>query len=152
MTYLYTGLRRSELIYLNWADVNLEKKFISVTPKPDWHPKDFEIRHIPVNGPLLAELKKNTGAPDQPVFPTSRGRRYIPSALSREIRKVFKKAGIKGADIKTLRHTFASHLVMNGADLYTVQKLLGHSSVKTTERYAHLAPDFLHTAVDKLKF
>jgi len=60
--------------------------------------------------------------------------------------------GIKGASLHTLRHTFASHLVMNGTDVYTVQKLLGHSSIKTTEIYAHLAPDFLKAAVQKLVF
>ena len=41
---------------------------------------------------------------------------------------------------------------MSGADLYTVQKLLGHSSIKTTEIYAHLAPDFLRAAMDRLKY
>jgi site-specific recombinase XerD len=51
-----------------------------------------------------------------------------------------------------LRHTFASHLAMNGVDLYTVQKLLGHSSIKTTEIYAHLAPDYLRSAMEKLRY
>jgi site-specific recombinase XerD len=49
-----------------------------------------------------------------------------------------------------LRHTFASRLVMAGIDLYTVSKLLGHHSIKMTERYAHLAPDHLQRAVDAL--
>lgn len=48
------------------------------------------------------------------------------------------------------RHTFASHLIMNGADLYSVSKLLGHAGIKTTEIYAHLAPDYLKAAVDRL--
>ena len=54
--------------------------------------------------------------------------------------------------VHNLRHTFASHLVMNGTDLYTVSKLLGHSSVKVTQIYAHLTPDYLKASVDRLKY
>ena len=68
------------------------------------------------------------------------------------LRKLVRACAIKGASLQTLRHSFASHLVMNGTDVYTVQKLLGHSSIKTTEIYAHLAPDFLKAAVEKLEF
>ncbi|MBR2082986.1 MAG: tyrosine-type recombinase/integrase [Elusimicrobiaceae bacterium] len=49
-----------------------------------------------------------------------------------------------------MRHTFASHLVQAGVDLYRVSKLLGHRSIKMTEIYAHLAPADLHSAVEKL--
>jgi site-specific recombinase XerD len=50
----------------------------------------------------------------------------------------------------TLRHTYASRLVMSGVDLYTVQKLMGHSTISMTERYSHLAPDHLKKAVKML--
>ncbi len=72
--------------------------------------------------------------------------------LYRDIRAIAEKAGIKGMGVHTLRHTFASHLVMAGVDLATVQKLMGHSSITTTMIYAHLAPDHLKAAVEKLKF
>ena len=52
--------------------------------------------------------------------------------------------------LHTLRHTFASHLVMSGVDLPTVKKLMGHSDIQTTMIYAHLAPDHLQEAVDRL--
>ena len=66
--------------------------------------------------------------------------------------KLVRRCGLKNASLHTLRHTFASHLIMSGADLYTVQKLLGHSSIKTTEIYAHLAPDYLKSAIAKLRY
>ena len=58
---------------------------------------------------------------------------------------------MKGYGFHSLRHTFASWLVQTGVDLYTVQKLMGHSTISMTERYAHLAPDNLKSAVKKLE-
>ena len=70
------------------------------------------------------------------------------------MKKSFKTA-LKNADIEDfrfhdLRHTFASWSVMKGVDLYTVQKLLGHTSITTTQRYAHLAPGYLEREIGKI--
>ena len=74
----------------------------------------------------------------------------------KDVRKAFstacRKAGIEDFHIHDLRHTFASWLVMNGTPLFEVSKLLRHASIQMTERYAHLAPDHLHDAVDNLGF
>ena len=68
-------------------------------------------------------------------------------------RNAAKAAGIESlTKVHTLRHTFASHLVMKGVDLPTVKKLMGHSDIQTTMVYAHLAPDHLAEAVDRLEF
>jgi site-specific recombinase XerD len=72
--------------------------------------------------------------------------------MLKNIKAMAEKAGLEGVGVHTLRHTFASHLVMAGVDLATVQKLLGHSSITTTMIYAHLAPDHLRAAVEKLSF
>ncbi len=70
------------------------------------------------------------------------------------IRKSFvracKKANLENVTIHTLRHTFASHLVMSGVDLKSVQQLLGHSTITTTMIYAHLTPEHLAGTVEKL--
>ena len=140
------GLRRSEIYWLSWADVDLNRGIVSVVPKAGWAPKGKEQRHIPVPKDLHKHLqalhrKKQT----EWVI----GERPSKAVLSAFFQKISRKAKLKG-NLHTLRHTYASHLVQAGVPLYTVQKLLGHSSIKTTEIYAHLAPENLQDAVNKL--
>lgn len=151
-TFLHTGLRRDELTHLTWADVDFNRESIAVQAKDGWHPKDYEVRHIPMTDRLAAVLKTRTKGESPYVFHTQSGGTHEGNILSRDFRRLVRGCGIKGVSIHTLRHTFASHLVMSGADLYTVQKLLGHSSIKTTEIYAHLAPDYLRAAMKRLKY
>ncbi|MDE2490377.1 MAG: tyrosine-type recombinase/integrase [Elusimicrobia bacterium] len=151
-TFLLTGLRRDELAHLTWADIDFEREVVSVQAKDGWHPKDYEVRHIPMTERLVAVLKARPRTESPYVFHTQSGGAHEGNILSRDFRRLARSCGIKGASVHTLRHTFASHLVMGGADLYTVQKLLGHSSIKTTEIYAHLAPDYLRSAVRRLKY
>lgn len=151
-TFLYTGLRRDELTHLAWSDIDLERRIVAVQAKDGWHPKDYEVRHIPMAPRLYELLKSLRRGGGEWVFSNREGDPHSGHVLSRDVRKLMKQCGIKGASLHTLRHTFASHLVMNGTDIYTVQKLLGHSSIKTTEIYAHLAPDFLKSAIERLRY
>ncbi|MFI5347730.1 MAG: tyrosine-type recombinase/integrase, partial [Elusimicrobiota bacterium] len=139
--FLHTGFRRDELVHLAWADIDFKNRALSVQSKDDWHPKDYEARHIPMTPRLkevLEELPRKDGGF---VFRNGSGNILNGIVLARTFRVLLRSVGIKSASIHTMRHTFASHLVMSCSDLYTVQKLLGHSSIKTTEIYAHLAPD-----------
>ena len=151
-TFLLTGLRRDELAHLAWADIDFAREIVAVQAKDGWHPKDYEVRHVPMTERLAQVLKARPKGDSPYVFHTQNGGVHSGNILTREFRKLARACGIKGASIHTLRHTFASHLVMSGADLYTIQKLLGHSSIKTTEIYAHLAPDYLKAAMSRLKF
>jgi len=98
-----------------------------------------------VYGTLLAARKKSDSLW---IFSKKNGERFG------NIRKAFegakKRAGITDFRFHDLRHTFASHLVMNGIDLKTVQELLGHKSFEMTLRYAHLSPDHKKLALDVL--
>ena len=148
-----TGLRRDELRHLTWADVSLERKMLTIQAKDDWRPKDYEVRHIPLNAGALKALHGLSDARGQsaPIFQDRFGNAYASDFLTHRFKKFLRGLKIEGS-MHSFRHTFASHLIMNGADLYSVSKLLGHASIKTTEIYAHLAPDYLKAAVDRLTF
>lgn len=143
------GLRRGEIINLDWSDIDLNKKIITVQPKDNWQPKDYECRDIPIDNILFTAL---ASVPDKSgrVIQTVYNKDFTADGISQYfINKILKKVGLRGS-LHTLRHTFASHLVQNGVDLYTVSKLLGHSSVTTTEIYAHLSPNSFKSALAKL--
>jgi len=138
------GLRRSEIRYLSWVDIDFERGIISVTPKDDWHPKDFEPRYIPMSDDLREHLR---GLPRDSEWILSP--RPSLEVMSSYFKRIVNRAGLKGG-IHTLRHTFASHLVQNGVPIYDVSKLLGHADVTMTQVYAHLAPNNLAAAIGKL--
>lgn len=149
-----TGLRREELLHLSWDDVDLGRRLLIIQAKDGWRPKDYEVRHIPLNDGALAAFKTLRQATDAPkcyVFSDGNGGSFSADYLTRQFKALLKRFKIPG-HLHALRHTFASHLVMKGADLYTVAKLLGHANIKTTEIYAHLAPDYLKSAVGRLDF
>jgi len=155
-TFLNTGMRKAELENLEWDDIDFKRKKIRIHRKEFWQPKTGE-REIPINQQLLVLLQKlkkdnDNNLQSNFVFPDSDGGK-IRTKLREKLIKIAKEAGIEGlTKLHTLRHTFASHLVMNGVDLPTVKKLMGHSDIQTTMIYAHLAPDHLERAVDKLSF
>lgn len=149
--FLKTGMRRSELVYLEWSDIDLEKKRIRVINKDEHQTKWHRERHIPIDD-KLAEILRSFPRHSRYVFTTQNGS-LRKNNLVRIMKSIAKKAGIhKNVTVHMLRHTYASHLVMAGVPLRTVADLLGHSSITTTLRYSHLAPDHLNKAVDKLPF
>ena len=153
-TFLNSGMRKAELENLEWSDTDFRRRKIRIRRKENWQPKTGE-REVPINQPLfelLQELKEknDSGLKSKFVFPHRDGGR-IRIKLRERLIQIAKQAGIEGlTKLHTLRHTFASHLVMSGVDLPTVKKLMGHSDIQTTMIYAHLAPDHLQEAVDRL--
>lgn len=143
--YLNTGCRRNEALNLKWKDVDLKnrKVYFHIT-------KSRESRIVPINKSLYAVLKlmhDKNAEDNKKVFD------YKPDWITHRIKDYFKKIGYESTkSVHALRHTFASHLVMSGVDLYTVQKLLGHSDISITQIYSHLAPDYLANSVEKLDY
>ncbi|MBN2226817.1 MAG: site-specific integrase [candidate division Zixibacteria bacterium] len=155
-TFLNTGMRKAELENLEWSDIDLKRRKIRIRRKETWQPKTGE-RDIPIGQHLYDLLIKLKSQNDRKlksnyVFPDSTGGK-IKTKLREKLVQIAKSAGIENfTKVHTLRHTFASHLVMQGVDLPTVQKLMGHADIQTTMIYAHLAPDHLANAVEKLPF
>jgi len=146
---LNTGFRIGEIVNLTWDDIDFNRKVAIVQAKQDWQPKDNDLREVPLKDnfvKILKEWKQKTKS--QYVL----GKKFTTEQASSLFRKYARLAGITDASAHTLRHTFASYLAMAGVDLYTIAKLLGHSDVSTTQIYAHLLPDTLRNAVNKLPF
>ena len=113
--------------------------------------KSGRTRFINANGIVLEELRKlKKGAPaDGYVFVNKKTGKPL-TDISTAFKTACKRSGIRNLRFHDLRHTFASRLVANGVDLITVKELLGHSTVKTTERYTHANQEQKRRAVDTL--
>lgn len=140
-----TGMRRGEIFSLEWSNVNLEKEFLTVT---SGNSKSGKGRHIPLNQKakqVLMNWLDDTNTQGY-VFKNSDGEplKDIKKAWS----NLLKDAEISDFRFHDLRHHFASKLVMAGVDLNTVRELMGHSDLKMTLRYAHLAPEHKSAAVN----
>jgi integrase len=132
--YANTGLRRMEGLNLKRKDVGIES--IRVLSTDDDRTKSGKWREIP----LTENAKEALDQLGKEIYVLPRIR---PESLSRAFIIEAGRIGV-GGSLHSLRHSYASHLVMAGVPLRTVQKLMGHAHFTTTERYAHLAPGYLH--------
>ena len=144
-----TGLRRGELLNLDWS--NIHDNTIHVISTEANRTKSGHWRPIPISAGAqcaLERMGKHFGKKEKtgPIYTST------PPSLSRAFSKVLKRSGITAplGSLHSLRHSFCSHLVMSGVDLTTVQRLAGHSTSKVTEQYAHLAPDHLKESTQRL--
>lgn len=156
-TALKTGMRLGELCALRWQDVDLVKGQIRVcqaaTRGVVSTPKSGKTRTIPMPTDLVSVLKAHkpkTFMKSEYVFCTDDGDILTGNRLKRVLPHACKKAGLRDIQWHGLRHTYASHLVMCGVSLKVIQELLGHATIDVTMRYAHLAPDVKHDAVQLL--
>ena len=135
---------------LRWRDVDLDARVITIRPSEDWTPKTEKARQVPIPDGLLPYLTGERKSPEW-VFPClSTGVRwaYWPN---RKFDRARKAAGLEGGP-HTLRHSYASHMVLQTRDFFLVARLLGHSTAWVTERYAHLLPEHLERARTAVSF
>jgi site-specific recombinase XerD len=139
-----SGLRVSELCSLDVDSIDTRRGVVRVIGKGD------KERHVPVSKPSIDAIRdwlklrhEVLGDEDDlSLFLNHRGRRITP----RDVRRLIDDRAMSPTHPHALRHTFATHLLDNGADLRTVQELLGHADVATTQRYTHVSKERLKTA------
>ena len=139
-----TGLRKGDILNLKWDQVR--NGFIY----PDKNTATKKRREIPINDDLaqvFKEIRKEQGLTSQYIFTYCK--RTI-SRIDRAFKGALTRANIENFRFHDLRHTFASHLIMRGANLKDVQELLGHKTMTMTLRYSHLSQEHKKKAVNLL--
>ena len=130
-----TGMRSSEVHRLRWSDVLYREELIAVRAKL----KKGKERYVPMTSELAEEIRRYPAViGEDRIFPPTRGDKSGRQRLEGSFEDVLTRARIRNFWFHDLRHTFASWYMMNGGDLYELAKLLGHSNIKMTERYAKL--------------
>ena len=180
LTYLYSGMRMGEAIPLQWSDVDLEKRTIRVNKKAivahnyKTHSAKQEVqnfcktksskRTVVITAGLAAILEEHkkemrdraeklgeAWSEDGLVFKNTRGNMVYCRNLQESLYKIYRKAGIEGATMHTLRHTYATRCFEAGVDIKAISEQLGHANVKTTYNiYVHLLEDTKAKEIDKL--
>ncbi|HEX5559102.1 MAG TPA: tyrosine recombinase XerC [Gaiellales bacterium] len=142
------GLRAAEACDLDLRDVRLDAEHVRVTGKGG------KQRVVPLGGAATAALRRYlargrprmAAAPSGRLFVSVRGRPLHPSDVRRALLRALGRAGVAERSPHALRHTFATHLLEGGADLRSIQDLLGHASVGTTQVYTHVSVRHLRQA------
>jgi len=155
-TLYSTGIRVSELVDLNVEDLDLQGEALRVRGKGK------KERLVPLGSHALAAIARfrqvlladeqfaaawTNGKADRPLFVNKHGSRLSSRSVRRKLDKYLRQVGLDPSiSPHTLRHSFATHLLDNGADLRSVQELLGHQSLSTTQTYTHLTTTRLRDA------
>ena len=148
-----TGIRVSELINLKLSNIYFKENIIKITGKGD------KERFVPIGSVALNEIKKYLKIRDKNkidykfsdiLFLNKYGRSLTRSMIFKIIGDSSKKINLyKRISPHTLRHSFATHLLKNGADIRTIQIILGHESITSTEIYTHLDTNYLDDVLKK---
>lgn len=130
-----TGIRRDELINLKFEDIYFEQGLIKVLGKRN------KERLVPVLPNLLSKIKKysSNNSIDSYLFKSKNGKKISPSTIYRIVKKYFRQISSKNKiSPHVLRHSFATHMINNGADINSVKEILGHSSLASTQIYTKI--------------
>jgi len=141
---IYTGMRESEVLGLTWDQVDMENELIHLQDT-----KNGRRRSIPMAKIVRQTLRKAPRHIRSPyVFCKISGHAY--GRVDKGVRAACKRAEIRGVVFHTFRHTFASRMTMAGVHPFTLQELLGHSSLAMVRRYSHLSPAHRKAAISAM--
>jgi integrase len=137
----FTGMREGEIFNLKWSEIDWQQESITITKC-----KNNTPRTMPLTKALQQLIPRYQKAKSAHVFPGKKGRR---TTIRTAFNGACRRAGIENLRFHDLRHTFASDLVNKGIDLMTIMKLMGHKSIQSTMRYAHLQKKRLREAMEQ---
>ncbi len=146
---LHTGLRKEELLSLEWSRVSLLRKTILIKETKNGKPKTLPLNKVALG--ILGQRSKVRSIKNDLVFFTRNGTKLSGYNIRRAFNDARKRAKIEDFRFHDLRHTFATRLAQAGVDLYKISKLLGHRDIKNTQRYSHHCPDSLRNGVEILE-
>lgn len=147
---LHTGLRKSELFNLRWTDIDFDANTRTVQSNDEWHTKNYRSRTLELTPALRRELA-TIPRRSKYVF-TYRGGQKLASNVTKTFGSIVERAGLERVTLHTLRHTFASHLAMQGVPLVHIQHLLSHQDYTTTLVYVHLSQESVKGDVARLPY
>lgn len=148
-----TGFRQSEILNLKWYQIDFQRRTVTITEQ-----KNGDVDTLPLNETVMTLLRDKVEMPldkSKHVFPNTNNERKGNGLLMKAFHSALRKSGIEKFRFHDLRHTFATRLVQNGVDLYTVQKLGRWKNASMVTRYAHHYPESLRSGVevmDKINF
>ena len=145
------GLRCGEMMALEWRDVDLQKRQLCVQ-RSDWKghvtvPKGGRLRYVPLTVRLTGALREHRHLRSDRVLCQADGSPMSADIVKHHVERAARRAQIAQNGVHRLRHTFCSHLAMRGAPARAIQELAGHQDLMTTQRYMHLSPAALDSAI-----
>ena len=157
---LRLGLRRGEIFGLRWQDIDLTRQRLTVARSYRSLPKSNKPRHLPLPADLAASLQawreQCPSTPEGLVCPVYYGGTWHMSTARAHhgLEAALRAAGCQPLTRgwHALRHTMASHYMMQGGNILALSKILGHTDVKQTMVYAHLAPDYLGKELERVRY
>jgi len=152
MVGILTGMRRDEMLNMRWSQVDLRRAFIRIESTPDFRTKTGKLRVIPINRMLRRVLADMSRSAVGEYVIHQDGKRIKGCNASIRLKRLLRKLDMpEGLHFHSLRHSFASWLALDGASIYQISKLLGHSDVRVSQQfYAHLQPEHLQEVVDRI--
>ncbi|SMP83321.1 Phage integrase family protein [Desulfonatronum zhilinae] len=139
---MVTGARKTEVVELTWSEIDLTTATWTL---PAERNKGKRPKTVPLSVRAVEVLKRRQDNGSEYVFPTPKSGKPL-QHFHRTWDRIRKKAKIPDVRLHDLRHSYASFLINSGRSLYEVQKLLGHSQIQTTQKYAHLTRNTLSEA------
>ena len=151
-----TGLRRGELLNLQWGDVDVGAGRLVVRNREDFTAKNGNERTVPLRGDALNTLREmreaRTPLDNEPVFVDADGDVPKPDRVSKRFKFYVRKAKLSNREelsFHSCRHTTGSWLSMQGVPLRVISEILGHSNTQVTEMYSHLSPEVMGRAMEE---